>query len=221
MRMPLKLVLSSLLPIAVALFSTGALSAPAASRSANAFKLDIAIQKNGATVANPKFTVVFGKPAQATMSKPGQENDIYRVQATALPAQPLPDGRKTVRLDLVVMERVEGAWVILGEPSMVLYDGKAGSLDVSGPAGAFKVQATATSEFNLKAVGFNGGACPALDAPVARVAKTSGSVIQGIRVDPNCCSAGCADGSGQTMTCCGAIECCACGSCCSPPGGGG
>jgi len=219
MRMPVKMLLGSLLPIALALSSFASRDAWAAEKAANAYKLNIAIQKAGETVANPKFTVAFGKPAQATMSKAGQEDGLYRVQATALPAEPAADGRKTLRLDLVVMEQVAGAWVILGEPSMVLYDGTTGSVDVSGAAGAFKVEATATSEFNLRAVDFAGGSCPALDAPVARIAKTSGSVIKGIRVDPDCCSTGCADGSGQTMTCCGAIECCACGSCCRPPGG--
>lgn len=32
---------------------------------------------------------------------------------------------------------------------------------------------------------------------------------------PVCCSASCGDGSGHTLHCCGAEQCCACGACCS------
>lgn len=221
MEMPIRVCLGTLFLLAASFTAAEPATARGATQqAANAYKLDIAIQKGGRTVANPKFTVVFGKPAQVTMSKAGTDDGLYRVQATALPAEPMPDGRKTVRVDLVVLEQVSGAWVVLGEPSMVLYDGRAGVVDVAGGAGAFKVEATATSEFNPRAVGFQGASCPALDAPVPRTAKASGSVIKGIRVDPDCCSVGCSNGSGQTMTCCGAIECCACGSCCRPPGGG-
>ena len=150
MRMPMKQALGFLLPVAVALVPIVANGARAAEPAANAYRLDIAVQKDGRTVAHPKFTVAFGKPARTTMSKPG-EGDLYEVRATASPAEPAHDGRKTVRLDLVVLEQVDGAWVVLGEPSMVLYDGKTGSVDVSGAAGGFKVEATATSESNGKA----------------------------------------------------------------------
>lgn len=34
--------------------------------------------------------------------------------------------------------------------------------------------------------------------------------------DDDCCQSSCTDGSGHTLTCCGAIICCDCGACCSP-----
>lgn len=34
--------------------------------------------------------------------------------------------------------------------------------------------------------------------------------------DDDCCQSSCTDGSGHTLTCCGAIICCDCGTCCSP-----
>ncbi|MFO3797807.1 MAG: hypothetical protein ACK8QZ_11095 [Anaerolineales bacterium] len=183
----------------------------------NVYKLDLSIEKSGEKVANPKFTVAFGSPAVVTVTDPKKNDGAYRIQATATLGEKSPTGKGTVRLDIVVLEQISGAWVIVGEPSIMAYEGQSASLDVSGPVGSFKISATATPEFNQKALNFKGASCPALTAPMAK--KTPPPIV-GIRNDPNCCSTGCADGSGQTMTCCGAIECCACGSCCRPPGGG-
>ncbi len=188
----------------------------AASPQANAYKLDISVEKSGAQVANPKFAVVFGKAAVATVTSPTTQDGFYRVQATASPGEKAPNGKGTVRVDMVVLEQVAGAWVILGEPSVLGYDGQEAAVDISGAAGSFTVKVRATPEFNQKAVNFKGQSCPALTAPLAK--NSSGPIIA-IGPGRDCCSVGCNDGSGRTLNCCGAIECCACGSCCRPPGG--
>lgn len=186
-------------------------------QSPNAYRLDISVEKGGERVANPKFTVAFGSPAVVTITDARKSSGAYRIQATAVPGGKGSAGKGTVRIDLVVLEQVSGAWVILGEPSLLAYDGQPASIEVSGAAGAFRVSAKATPEFNQAATAFKGGSCPALAAPMANNAPLP---IVGIRHDANCCSTGCAEGSGQTMTCCGAIECCVCGSCCRPAAGG-
>lgn len=198
----------------VLLGSASPLLAANASAAPNAYKLDISIEKAGSQRANPKFTVVFGSPAVVTVTGPEQADGAYRIQATATPGAKTASGKGTVRIDLVVLEQIGGAWVILGEPSVVAYEGVQSSVEVAGAVGGFKLNATATPEFNAKAVNFKGESCPVLTAPLAK--KAPGPIMS-IRPDKSCCSVGCGDGSGHTMTCCGAVECCACGACCRPP----
>ncbi|WP_240097466.1 hypothetical protein [Thermomonas flagellata] len=185
--------------------------------SPNVYRLDIAVEKGGARVATPKFTVAFGSPAVVVIADAKKNSGAYRIQATAAPGGKGPAGKGTVRIDMVVMEQISGAWVILGEPSLVAYEGQPASMELSGPGGGFRVSATATPEFDREATSVKTGACQALTVPVATNAPLP---IVGIRQGSNCCTTGCADGSGLTMTCCGAMECCACGSCCRPPASG-
>lgn len=206
------------LALGAGLVMLGAASQSQAANAAsapNAYKLDISIEKAGAQVANPKFTVVFGSPAVVTVTNPQQKDGAYRIQATATPSAKTVSGKGTVRIDMVVLEQISGAWVILGEPSVVAYEGTLSSVEVAGAVGGFKVNAKATPEFNQKAVNFKGETCPALTAPMAK--NSTGPIVSIRHGGTGCCSVGCSDGSGHTMNCCGAIECCACGVCCRPP----
>lgn len=213
--------LKNLVRIAAVAMLVSSVAHAASPNSANSYKLDVTIKKGGVAIVNPKISVAFGKPAQITMSKQGVGDENYRIQVTAQPGEPAGNGKKTVRLDFIVLEQVSGAWVVLGEPSMVAYDGQQASVDVNGPAGAFSVSATATSGFDDRAASLKSDSCPTLEAPLVKRPEKSGGIIMGIHQDPDCCSAGCTDGSGWTMTCCGAIECCACGTCCRPRSSGG
>ena len=203
------------LALSLVAFATGAPSAAAApAGSANSYKLDLTIKKGDRVVANPKLTVAFGKSAQATIINEKVGDGNYRIQTTASPNGVLADGRKKVKLDLVVLEQIAGAWVIMSEPSLTLVDGLSAELSLDGPVEKLGLIALATSNFSEKAINFKAENCPALTSPLMSTPTLTKASAQR-RAD--CCSSGCADGSGRTMTCCGAIECCACGVCCSPP----
>lgn len=84
-----------------------------------------------------------------------------------------------------------------------------GAIDVS--ASVRRVEASKTAQLLESAS--SDKKCSAADDSVDQSRIMNGDATYG---DGDCCTRSCSDGSGQTMKCCGAIMCCACGVCCMP-----
>ncbi|HZH44241.1 MAG TPA: hypothetical protein VEY50_09190 [Lysobacter sp.] len=194
-----------------------AAAAASSRQQANTYQVELAIVRDGKVIATPKVTVLFGKPARVTLTEKAGDGSL-RVQVTASPAGKLANGTKVVQFNAVVVERIAGAWVILAEPSMKVAESQAGSTTLESPLGSLRIDVRATEKYVAGAESKNLRQCGALtaDEPTTLSDNCPSLPCPG---KENCCSAPCSDGSGRTMTCCGAIECCddICGACCSPP----
>lgn len=114
------------------------------------------------------------------------------------------------KLFLRIYRPQNGAWLLVGEPVLFTMDGQEASMTLGDPPGG------QDHDFKLEIL----------------VEKTASDLLQGAYSDgqicssnqleysaafmSGCCSSQCTVGPG-TMTCCGAIVCCTCGTCCQTP----
>lgn len=191
----------------------------------NLYELKIEISRDGKVVATPSMKVVPGRLAQMTIGDWDNIDSALRIQVTAADGVTTARGEATADVNLLLLENVAGAWVIVGEPRLQLLHARQGSVEVSG-TGSYVVKVTATPAYNPKVDISKIQACGAAGLPL--IAPTDGLTLSGGRpcpncpqtpcdACPNCCSSPCTDGSGSTLTCCGAVSCCACGTCCDVP----
>lgn len=187
-----------------------------AEKAPNVVVVEMEISRGGEVLASPKMTVLFGKPARYTFVRSDDQEGSIRVQVLATKAAPLANGVATVKVETMVLEQIAGAWVVAGEPSMRVAEGKPGDMSIVGNLGQIDISLKATPKFSEKVVSFNPKVCGPIDGPVRAFGGTCPHCPQlpcpGCE---DCCSYVCPDGSGQGR-CCGAIECCDCGGCCSP-----
>jgi hypothetical protein len=181
------------------------------SDAVNSYALDLEIKNFDQVLAHPKLIVAPSHPAQITIANGDDEK--YRFQVTAAPAEITGDGQKSVHLRAVILERINAHWVVLAEPTFILIDGVPANLSLEDEK-RFSLRVVATSRFHPDAVNFQVTPCP---DSMSSVADTLSSSQSSIVKSTDCCSEKCIDGSGQVMRCCGAVQCCVCGVCCSPP----
>lgn len=181
------------------------------------YELEFELVRDGKVIIKPKMTVLPGKPAQIRIGDRNAKDGNMRLQVTVSPDK--TRNRVDVnRIDLTILEQVDGAWVVVAEPSMSAINGKSAAMEFPGQFGRYVIRGTATSVQDAKEAAKKVSQCEVLDAPTAS-ASSMCPHCPALPCDqcPNCCESPCADGSGQTMSCCGATSCCACGTCCEPP----
>ena len=209
--------LACLLSLAILVFGHSE-NAKAQSRPApNMYQVSLEISRGKAEPAKSEFGVAFGIPAQIVASNKGKAEGNYRIQAIVTPASPA-SGKKTAKIDLVILEQISDAWVVMAEPSLVAFDGEDASFSSTGSTGEFEISIKATSIYDLRAVNFKPQSCPVLNSSTPAMSKGSETSAPIYPMAPKrCCTMTCA-GGGQTFTCCNVTYCCNCnGTCCSPP----
>lgn len=218
---------AGVVPAAVLLFTAGlVLAQPRTSPrvpEANVVRVELEIVRSGTILATPAFTAISGSPVRLVLSGGEAGEGGLRIEAVAEPAAPSSRGRPTTRLRFQLFEEVAGAWVLAGQPEMRVEDGNAATVEVSGGLGSWSLNVVARSRFDATADRMAVKPCP--DAEIIAsgpVERLDGACPQCDSLPcpmcKDCCQADCTDGSGRTLRCCGAIECCdgVCGACCSP-----
>lgn len=183
----------------------------AIAQDAKYLDLTFSVSRAGKVVATPSATVEIGKPAQFVIQDEAAKTGL-RLDYTATTAI-TEAGLATAVVSMTVFERVNDSWQLVAEPRIqTLLDGSPGSVSLSdGKSKSVAVEVTSriVSGETLKSR-LNG------KIPEANACSAESKSLNVLREPPrNCCSRTCA-GSSQTMTCCGAVSCCACGVCCTP-----
>jgi len=210
---------SFLIAFALIAITVGAVSAaPNGDHANNAYQVKMKVTKDGKLVESPNLLLAIGKPARMWFTGKDGKNQGLRIQIVANPAPPTDSGQATVQVDMQVHESVDGAWVLLSEPSLRVADATPASMSVDTTFGKLQIDLTVTGTYSSKAVGFVPHACPDDPPAVASSNPQIASVNPQINCPhpPCCCRGTCSDG--RHFVCCGGISCCdpVCGVCCSP-----
>lgn len=197
----------------------------------NSCRLDVLVVRDDQEVARVNMIVAFGVPAQARISNASGMDANFRIEAVANPVskRTATATDSHILVNMVVLEQIAGAWVVLAEPSLRLVDGTTASLAIDDAndvdsSDRLALSVTATSMFDARAIdsvreNYDCRSLYASDAAIAPLLANSILRSGGEDGVKACCSAGCSDGTGRTLTCCGAVSCCACDSCCDNGGG--
>jgi len=182
---------------------------------ANYFEVKLEIKRDGRLIGAPSAIVERGKPARVTYQD-GTDNSGFRVDYSVEPLM-TEKGLATADVRMVLYELRSGIWQLLGEPTIqTRVDGSKGSLEFA--AGQSKIAVSAGVEIvtaDALRARF-GGSLPKAAVCGNDLDSPAGASLLGGGGGSNCCSGFCKPPPG-TMTCCGAISCCACGVCCQVP----
>lgn len=176
------------------------------------YSVEAKVAVDGRVVMAPHMVVVSGRMAQVELQGAAE---AYRLQIVVDRPGDAASNRAQVNINL--LDKSAGNWVLRASPFLVVNLGQPASMqmpyDNAGHAphtvdlSVLVVYPSSELMTGLLASGRT-AACPA----------NSGTAINPLAStpwQPQCCHDTCADGSGRTMTCCGARSCCGCGVCCS------
>ncbi|RMH93354.1 hypothetical protein EBB59_05590 [Lysobacter pythonis] len=189
------------------------------------YALEVHISRDGKTLASPRITVLNGIAAQMRLVDPAYREGGLRVEILTTPAARTASGASSIDIQAIVMEQIAGAWVVAGEPSVRAEENQPATLAIDGNAGRLEIQVRASPGHDPRGIEAMTRICPPLNREMETRAATTLKSDQHCPQLPcpgngkdNCCTAPRTDGSGRSMTCCGAITCCegVCGACCSP-----
>ncbi len=176
------------------------------------FQANIQLFKDGRLIASPMIIVEEGRRAEVVI---GNDRTGTRLDFTLDKVSVSGEGEPIASFHTQIFEQVDGNWILRAEPSADVYLGTEASISLPfndakkpGQQGMLEVTITAVSKDALSSdlIGAS---------PVECEDEGSSDLLAGV-TDPqsSCCSRRCNDGSGNTVTCCGAIRCCGCGVCC-------
>ncbi len=178
------------------------------------YSVEAKVAVDGRVVMAPQAVVASGHMAQFELLGAAE---AYRLQIVINRAGDSASNRALVNVNL--LDKSAGNWVLRTSPSLVVNLGQPASMQMpydNAEHAPHTVDLSVvvdhpSSELMARLLASNGGktaACPANSGTAVNpLASTPGQ--------PQCCHDTCADGSGRTMTCCGAVSCCVCGVCCS------
>ncbi|MBU6403645.1 MAG: hypothetical protein KGQ84_02915 [Proteobacteria bacterium] len=179
------------------------------------YSVAVKLALDGRVIMTPKAVVLSGRMARVELLG---ATEAYRLQIVVSPVIDHASDRAQVNLDL--LDKSAGNWVLRTAPTLVLKLGQTASMQVpydnaeNAPHVVdLSVIVDRPSSKLLDKISTSVGkptSCPAQSGALPNPFATPPTPGQ-----PQCCHEACADGSGQTMTCCGAVSYCACGSCCS------
>jgi hypothetical protein len=180
------------------------------------YSIEARLAVDGRVIMAPKAVVVSGHMAQVELLG---VTEAYRLQIVISPAIDPASDHAQVNLDL--LDKSAGNWVLRTAPSLVVKLGQTASMQMPYDHAedaphtvdlSIKVDRPSARLLDKLLAGNAGklASCPARSGSLASPIATPPTPGQ-----PQYCHETCTDGSGQTMTCCGAVSCCACGSCCS------
>lgn len=182
------------------------------------YSIQAVVSVDGHEVMHPSAIALADNPVTVTDAGPQRQ---FRLQYTVTPGE----DALTAIVHISFFDRSPSGWTLRSQPSMGVRLGQQASIvapyEVGGIADShvtISVQVTKKSEQELLAM-FHGDIPDPSICPAATQKLQIGRVITYDPPTPGkgaCCSKPCSDGSGDTMTCCGAITCRVCGACCSP-----
>lgn len=198
-----------------ALFATSAFAADSYYNVAAKFTIP-----GGMYPADHNAIAVAGKKVSVTVSRV-DGSEAYRYDYTVSP-QIMPDGTSAIGMAAQVFSRnQDGSWVMLMEPSAGVLPGQRFSVvknpgidtarnpDTERAQTPFGMEMTITPVSPEEVAAQFGGNIPEPKA-------CSGAIQAQLKDDPVCCTVRCANNPEMFLTCCGAVWCCDCGSCCRP-----
>ncbi len=141
--------------------SGGPQTTPAA--APEAYRIEFDLYRDGKPIGAPSMTVLACRPARFTLAALGGAVDI---QVAARPDAKTAAGVATVKLDTRVLERTADTWVLTGEQSMRVAEGKTASMEVAGARGCLRISMKATRHADANRALSRPGPC---DEPEARV----------------------------------------------------
>lgn len=175
------------------------------------YTADMDIVVDGASVVKPAITAEFGKEVELTVgAKPGKSG--WKIRVIADNPVITKDMETAVLTRLQLFEVVDGSEILRAEPELT-------------------ARPNERVDFDLPMTGAPGRrATIGLTLDLAAEDMSTESLSDAMGVDENCpvhqksligtdgarqcCGGRCPDG--EPWTCCGAIKCCLCGSCCNP-----
>lgn len=188
------------------------------------YSVQSSVSVDDVAVMHPSVIVQENHPARVEVVE--KDGRAYRVEFNVIRGDGKhADDQAVVHVSF--FDRVMGNWTLRGQPSMVVWVGQEGSVVSPYQEGTasprhVKVAMTVNKKTQSQMLTMFRGKIPAIAAcpeETTGVTTTARSdLLAGVSpaLKPACCSSGCADGSGQTMTCCGAVSCSARGTSCSP-----
>lgn len=187
-----------------------------ATSSARYFDLAFEIAKDGQVISTPGATVEAGQRASMTVDKP-DGSDGFRLDFEVEPVV-TETGIASAVVSARLHEQIQGEWALVAETGLqVKLDNQPGKVTLSAGANGRSSASEYTISVSAKVIPMGllserlGGDIP----QVSSCEEQAESVLPKI-APRNCCGGMCKPPPG-TMTCCGAISCCACGICCQVP----
>jgi hypothetical protein len=168
----LRICLFMILTLSASMFSIDA-RAQLIDEVPNAYDVQFSVSVDGNEVANPQMLLAEGKPGLATLVNPKNDDQGVRIQvvATSAPPHEKSGGIKTVKVDLMILEKVAGAWVEISRPSILSEDGKEGHVKLEGDGRSIAVRIKATGQHSELANSFAPKLCTDETVPSEAVAK--------------------------------------------------
>lgn len=211
-----------------------ALSFDAFAQSAtDLYQVNMTVSRDGTVLSKPNILVKSGKQAEVNFSDTKDPEAGFRILLTVQPSAAQRSSKSTVSFDTMFFEKVQGEWVLRGQPQLRIALGEPASFELTNEnikrvAPEFKVDVTvskgsidhkvsasspAIPSLTERLLSGGGGVCGSAALGIGLIASAN----QASAEVESCCSAHCPGGG--TLTCCGAEYCCdgICGTCCAPP----
>lgn len=174
------------------------------------YSIQAVVSVDGQEIMHPTAIVLADNPVTITDAGPKRQ---FRLQYTVTPGE---DASIAI-VHISFFDRSPSGWTLRSQPSMGVRLGQQASIvapyDVGGIANShvtISIQVANEPERELLTM-FHGHIPNSSICPVETQKPQTGRVIAYDPPTPGkgaCCSKPCTDGSGNTMTCCGAITCC-------------
>lgn len=189
------------------------------------YQVELTLERSG--LATPFTTTLLVAPTKEAVVSLLHPHEPIGHQLRLVVGSPFvaPNGKSAAELRIEIFEQVGREWSLRASPSMGIEIGKDASMDAplmfAEDGGTYNISVTVTQvalEESMAMAGHVSASAVACEPDLlAPLQADIDSGNQSRRGERSCCRAPCVDGSNYTMTCCGAVWCCACGTCCYPP----
>jgi len=199
-------------------------SASAASLAGSLYRVEVTLHRTGVEPAMQ--STVFVEPSKEAVLSLLHESDPIgnQLRLSVEPPFVAPNGKSVANVRVQVLEQVGRDWSLRASPSLGVELGKEATLEgpltssIQGARYSLSVRATLVTADEFKQL--TGKVATAsvpceygMLAPVGKQSASDGASKRG----GLCCRVPCTTGYNWVLTCCGAVYCCDCGSCCYPP----
>lgn len=168
---------------------------------ANLTEANIQIVENGELIQKANILLLDNNKASVTFVDTKTNKPVSKIYITSSKNNLDKSGLINIDIDYLTYENYE--WLPKIKSTVLNEAGEEGVVSILSGSNTIEVVVTATSRDNeiLKS-----------DSRIENI----GSCSTQDKAKKDCCEVDCTDGSGNTLTCCGAVSCSACGTSCSP-----
>lgn len=182
------------------------------------YSVEGVVAVDGQEIMRPQAIAVENIPVRVEISG---RNGSYLFEYTISRGDGAASTQAAVHLSF--FDKAFGNWVLRAQPSMIVRLGEKASVEMpyqEGEASPRRVamDITITEKPKDELLAMFGGRIPDVSMCPSNTDASHRllSAEPPTPGQPRYCDVTCSDGSGSTLHCCGAVKCCACGSCCSP-----